>query len=460
MDYRIFFGVFAILGLFYLIFGYRAAQKLQTLDDYFLAQRNLGVFPLAIALIAVHFGSGVIIGTSDASYNIGLYGLHYVISISLGFILLALGIASRMRSLEVTTTAGIFTKRYNSHILTLGASVVSIASLIGILLAQMVGTRELMASLGVYSPWLFCIFWGIIIAYTMAGGLSAIVKSNIFQIVFIICVFFGIFGYELYSNFDIVAHIFSQPEPFTTPDIFSIHRIATIIIIPACYTLIEQDIAQNIFAARSQRTALVSACIASIFMLIFSCIPAYFGMKSRLLGVTLPEGANPLLHIFDLQYPSLIVVFAVYGIFAASISTADTILCAITSHVVEDFNLRTPTHAGNVRLAQVITLIIGMAAMIWSFRATSLLDVLINSYMIPIATIFVPLIVAYFTPRVSRYAAYASVFVGGGSLLLFKTYISLVLLPPEAASLCMSALAYTITWTLTPTVSSAPRKQQ
>lgn len=449
MDYRIFFGVFALLGIFYIIFGYRAAQKLKTLDDYFLAQRNLGIFPLAIALIAVHFGSGVIIGTSDDSFHIGLYGLHYVISISLGFIILALGVASRMRSLEVTTVAEIFTTRYHSRILTIGASLISIASLIGILLAQMVGTRELMASLGLYSPWLYCAFWAIIIGYTMAGGLSAIVKSNIFQIVFIICVFFGIFGYELVSNLDLVTHIFSQPEPFTTPDIFSLHRIITIIIIPACYTLIEQDIAQNIFAARSQRIAITSACIASIFMLIFACIPAYFGMKMRLLGTVLPEGANPLLYIFDLQYPSLVVVLAVYGIFAASISTADTILCAITSHVVEDFNLRTPTHAGNIRLAQVVTLIVGLGALLGSARATSLLDILISSYMIPIATIFVPLIVAYFTPRVSRYAAYASIIGGASALFLFKTYLPITLLPPEAGSLLVSAAAYAITWILT-----------
>lgn len=448
MNYLIFFSIFVILGLFYLLFGYQAAQKLKTLDDYFLAQRNLGIMPLAIALIAVHFGSGVIIGTSDDSFHIGLYGLHYVVGISLGFIILAFGVASRMRSLEVTTTAEIFTKQYHSRVLTVLASLVSIASLIGILLAQMVGTRELMTSLGLYSPWLFCAFWAIIVAYTMAGGLSAIVKSNVFQITFIICVFLSIFGYELYSNFDMVAHAFSQPDIFQVPDIFSIHRIITIVAIPACYTLIEQDVAQNIFAARSQRIALISAFIASIFMLLFSCIPAYFGMKTRLLGITLPEGANPLLYIFDQQYSSLVVILAVYGIFAASISTADTILCAITSHVVEDFNLRTSTDKGNVRLAQVITLTIGLVAMVWSFYATRLLDILINSYMIPIATIFIPLIVAYFTPRVSRYAAYASVIAGGGSLLLFKAYGSLVILPPEAASLIVSGIAYGITWIL------------
>ena len=450
MNYILFLGVFVVLGIFYLIFGYRAAQKLQNLDDYFLAQRNLGVMPLAIALIAVHFGSGVIIGTSDDSYAIGLYGLHYVISISLGFIILAMGVASRMRSLPVTTTPEIFSYRYNSSTLKIGASLVSIASLVGILLAQMVGTRELMTSLQLYSPWLYGIFWAIIIGYTMAGGLSAIVKSNIFQIVFIVCVFFGLFGYELYSNFDLVQHAFSQPEPFSTPDIFSIQRIITIILIPACYTLIEQDIAQNIFAARSQKIAVTSAFIASIFMLTFSCIPAYFGMKCRLLGIYLPAGANPLLHLFDQEYASWIVILAVYGIFAASISTADTILCAITSHVIEDFNIRTSSNRGNVRLAQVTTLGIGVATLIGSFYATSLLDILLNSYVIPIATFFTPLIVAYFTPRVSRYAAYASVIIGAIALITFKTYYMPILIPPEAAALLVSAISYAAVWIITP----------
>jgi len=446
MNYVLFFTVFAVLGVFYLIFGYQAAQKLQNLDDYFLAQRNLGIMPLSIALIAVHFGSGVIIGTSDDSFTMGLYGLHYIVSISLGFIILALGVAWYMRALPVTTTAEVFAYRYQSTPLKYGASLASICSLIGILLAQMVGTRELMASLHLYSPWLFTAFWAIIIGYTMAGGLSAIVKSNVFQIVFIVCVFCGLFGYELVTNFDMVYYAFSQPETFSALDTFSIHRIITFILIPACYTLIEQDIAQNIFAARSQNIAVISACIASFFMLSFSCIPAYFGMKSRLLGLDLPAGANPLLFLFDQEYPSWIVVFAVYGIFAASISTADTILCAITSHVIEDFKLRTSTAYGSIKLAQGTTLGIGVITLVASLYATSLLDILINSYMIPIATFFVPLVIAYITPRVSRYAAYASIICGGMSLIIFKTVYTIYVIPPEAASLLMSAAAYMLVW--------------
>jgi len=169
MNYPLFIGTFIVLGIFYVIFGYRAAQKLQNLDDYFLAHRNLGIISLAIALIGVHFGGGVIFATSNASYNIGLYGLHYVVGICLGFIILAAGVASRIQQLGVTTIAEVFTLRYKSPVLKYFCSALSIASLVGILLAQMVGTRTRMISLDVYSIWLYIAFWAIIIGYTMAG---------------------------------------------------------------------------------------------------------------------------------------------------------------------------------------------------------------------------------------------------------------------------------------------------
>jgi len=446
MNTFLFFSVFAILGLFYLVFGYKAAQKLQNLDDYFLADRNLGILSLSIALIAVHFGGGVIVGTSNQSFYIGLYSLAYIVGISVGFILLAAGIASRMQALGVTTIAEVFVTRYRSQVLKIACSLFSIISLTGILLAQMVGTRNIMHALQLYSPWLFIAFWAIIIGYTMAGGLSAIVKSNVFQIIFMASVFILLFLYEAYTDFAHVKHAFSQPDIFSVPDIFSTRQIITIILMPACYTLIEQDIAQNIFAARTQRIAIVSALIASIFMLAFSCIPAYFGMKARLLSYVVPEGANPLLYFFDQQYSPFIVVLAVYGIFAASISTADTILCAITSHIITDFRLRTPTNLGNVRLAQVMTLIMGMFTLIASFYAEDVISILTGSYMIPVATVFVPLVVTYFTRRVSTAAAYTSVILGGVSLPVLYQYPVIESIPPAALALTISAVGYMIVW--------------
>lgn len=432
------------MGIFYSIIGYRASKTIKTLDDYFLAGRKLGIFALTITLIATQLGGGVILGTSKESFTIGIYGLLYVASITLGFIILACGVAARLRAFNVHTTSELFELRYKSVFLKKCASLFSMISLCGLLAAQVVASRNLMLSLNVYHELFFIIFWVFVIGYTMLGGLRAVVNNDIFQLSFIIAVFCGIFIFELFTNswgvWNILAY---SPANFVLPEAFNTGRIFAILLIPACYSLIEQDIAQTLFAAKTPKVAVTGTFLAGLFMILFSCIPVYFGMKAQTLGLMVPEGANPLMFLFDTTYSPIIVALVVYGVFAAIISTADALLCAISSHLVQDFNLaKNSKHA--LGISKTVMGLVGVGTLFVGRYFTNIIDVIVGSYDIPVTTLFVPLMICYFTDKLSKTGAYLSIIFGLTGFIVFKVLKIYPVFSPEAVSLLLSACGYLI----------------
>src|SRR3989338_6896472 len=197
MSITLFLILLFSLTTIYFIIGLITSRKVTTVDDYFLANRQVGVLPLTFTLVATQLGSGLLLGTAARAYNIGLWGILYTLGISLGFLILGCGFAAKLQSLNITTTAEIFETRYKSYKLKLFASLVSIISLWGILVAQIIASHQLFISCGIDDPrWLIC-FWSLLIGYTMLGGLRSVIIIDTLQVAFILIIFAVVFYYAL-----------------------------------------------------------------------------------------------------------------------------------------------------------------------------------------------------------------------------------------------------------------------
>lgn len=117
MNTLLFLLFFIALGILYFILGIRAAKNVTTDSDYFVANRQLGIWQIACNLIATQLGGGMLLGTAASAYTIGLQGIFYTLGMALGFLLLACGIASRLQQFKVTTTAQLFQTQYKSPLL-------------------------------------------------------------------------------------------------------------------------------------------------------------------------------------------------------------------------------------------------------------------------------------------------------------------------------------------------------
>ncbi|MGB8366973.1 MAG: sodium:solute symporter family protein [Candidatus Babeliales bacterium] len=421
MDIILFLSLFTLFTFIYLTIGWIASQHITTMNDYFLANRSLGVTKVTFTLIATQLGGALLLGTSQEAYEKGLYGILLTIGMVLGFLLLGCGLAPRLRSLNVVTTAELFETKYHSSTLKKIASTLSITTMSGLLISQIVGSKLLLNNIAFMNEFLFIIFWCSIIFYTVIGGFNAVVLTDIFQVLLIITTFGGIFLYSIYHDPLSLTDLITAQKNFNTP--FSMRNMLAPILMPALFSLIEQDLAQRFFAARTKRIAFLSAFGSSIIILLFSFIPIYFGMKARLLALDIPLGYSPLLPVLKTMVNDFFLALALCSIIAAITSTADSLLCAISSNLAQDFDF---SFFGESPLkhAQYITAFIGIICLIFSYlMPPNMIIIILNSLELSVSCLLIPLLFCYFAQQVKKSAAIGSMIGGLIGFIVFRIWI-------------------------------------
>lgn len=443
MSITLFLTLLFSLTTIYFIIGLITSRKVHTVKDYFLANRQVSVLPLTFTLVATQLGSGLLLGTASRAYQIGLWGILYTFGISLGFLILGFGFAARLQSLNIATTAEIFETRYHSPKLKMFASLVSIISLWGILVAQVIASHQLFLSCGIQDPrWLIC-FWTLLIGYTMLGGLQSVIIIDTLQVVFILVIFSLVFYYALpvgsVKLFTMANLTKMQYYYFGKKHVLS--ALLPVVISSALFSLIEQDLAQKFFAARSALTATIAAFLASIIITLFACIPLFFGIFAKIKNIPVPAGVSPLLPFIEKISSETVYALIVCALIAAIASTADSLLCAISSHISQDFAIFLP-NSRKLFAAKFITFLTGACALGISFYITGdIISVLEHSYRFSISCLFVPTAIAYFTANVRQGAALVAIICGSVSFIAVQIFFTHSILQ-DIIPLALSLLGY------------------
>ena len=416
----LFYVTIIIFGLIYIALALLPRKKIKNKTDYFLAGRNLTVMKATCTLIATQLGAGLLLGTSQEAYKMGLYGLLFTFGVSIGLIILGCGIAGRLRALNIATTTQIFEMKYHSQWLRKIASLLVTFTLCGILVGNMVASKALFTSLHVQSDILFLIFWLFIVVYTMVGGLHAVVLTDLVQVLFVALVFIGVTLYSLcvsppHLSLDALKmaqeHFTGQLPPWS--------NLSIILLMPALFALFEQDLAQIFFASKTKRVATITAILTTLFILSFGLIPIYLGMQAKLIGITIAGNESPLLEMIRSLTGNFMVVMVACGVLAAIASTADALLCAIGANLTQDFDLSF-LHLSSLIESKVVTFAMGIIVLISSyFMPTDIIHILVKSYEVPVCCLLVSILFAYFRPAVRKWAGITSLIAGGGSLAFF-----------------------------------------
>ena len=183
------------------------------------------------------------------------------------------------------------------------------------------------------------------------------------------------------------------------------------------YTLIGQDFYQRLFAAKDAKTARNSAIIAGIILVIMSIPPVIMGMGAKALaGVEVGTESIPWV-IQNLMHP-VIGGIVLAAILAAIMSSADSLLTAATSHVVKDFWIELfhmdaiEDEKKLLRISRIATVIAGIVAIFIAMIAPSLITVIIWSYTLYTAAVFVPVLGGVLWKRATGAGALAAL-IGG-----------------------------------------------
>lgn len=410
--------------------GKRAASKTKTHEDYFLMGRHIGFMPLTMTLLATQVGGGALMGAAEEAYTRGWGVLFYPIGMVAGMLALGLGYGAKMRSLDLTTVPEIFEKIYKSPRLRQIASLLSIASLFFILVGQGIAARKFFFSIGMNGNLLFILFWSILILYTAMGGLRAVVSTDVLQAGFILIAF----GIAYFSSFSSTLPAISSSLPIqeSTPWL-------AWLLMPFLFMLIEQDMGQRCFAAKSPRTVSLAALSAALLLFAVSFGPIYFGMQAGRLGIVIPPGSSVLIASVKVLTNPFIATILICAVLMAIVSTADSLLCSISSNIACDF----PSLKNSLFLSRTITCLVGMMTLLLAFLFSNVVSMLMFSYQLSVNVLFVPVTMAVLTKNPHKNSAIIAMFTG------FLCFVALQRwnppFPKEIFSLLLSFGGFSIT---------------
>jgi SSS family solute:Na+ symporter len=440
MNIFIFIGALFLLQIVCLIVGKKAsANAINNQEDYFLAGRTVRFFPLLMTLIATQIGGGIILGSAEEAYRYGWYVILYPLGTSLGLFVLALGIGKRMMEFPISTVAQLFEVVYKSTKLRKVASVLSMVSLFLILIAQVIASKKFMVSLGVEQNLLFVAFWGIVILYTVTGGLKAVVATDIIQATFFIGVFAMCFGYSLWMAPEntMTAAYSGVSQDFE----FDATKLCGWLMIPLLFMVIEQDMGQRCFSAKSGKTVSWASGIAALCTLAICVVPLFYGILGRSMMIAVPEGSSVLMTVIRETTTPTLTAFVGVAVLAAIISTADSLINAISSNFTQDFDFKMFKEGKGVGSTKWITFGIAIASLLCSFAFNNVVDLLVLSYELSVSALFVPIFAALILRKGNKASALYSILLGAISFAILR-FVPATFLPKEVTSLVFSALGF------------------
>lgn len=438
MNTTVFIGMLALLQLICLWAGKRASKNLNNQEDYFLAGKEVRLFPLMMTFIATQIGGGLVLGAAEEAYQFGWTVLLYPLGACLGFVVLALGVGKKLAKFEVSTVAELLEVAYGSALLKRAASVLSIISLFMILIAQVIASRKFMVSLGVDYSVLFLLFWAIVILYTSMGGLKAVVSIDIVQALFFIAVFSFGFAYILLTgsfSLDAVVQSGWSGDQFA----LNLSKMSGWLLMPLLFMVIEQDMAQRCFAARSPKIVSRATAYAALCTLAICTIPVFLGILGKQMEIPIPAGSSVFMVVASALTNPILGACLGCAVLMAILSTAISLLNAVSSNLAQDFEF-TRSEKKGVRRARYITSGIGFLAVGGSFFAGSIVDLLIQSYELSVYCLFIPVAAALFKTRGHSLSAWMAVIFGGIGFG-FTRFISPEI-PKEFFCIFLSALGY------------------
>ena len=437
MDISLFILFIFLLQLVCFFVGKSSSKGVKTQDEYFLAGKGIRFFPLMMTFLATQVGGGLILGAAEEAYQFGWAVLLYPLGATLGLILLGIGVGRKLAEFQVSTVAQIFETVYRSKVLKKVASILSIVSLFMIFVAQIIASKKFMVSLGVENEILFFLFWGIVILYTAMGGLKAVVSTDVVQAAFFMFAFFVCAFYVIFSGNEALGAIGNSLASFGSIQ----DKFCGWLFMPLLFMVIEQDMGQRCFAADSPKIVSKATLWAAFCTFIVSVIPVFLGIVAKNSGITLQEGSSVLMSVVQQFTTPAISALVGCAIFAAIISTADSLLNAIGSNLSQDFNFSF-LKKDTIYASQLLTVVIAVIGMYVSFSFNNVVDLLILSYELSVSCLFVPIFLALFKKQGNTISATLAIAFGLIGFVGFRIVTPAI--PKEVLTVLFSLFGYII----------------
>ncbi len=429
--------VTAMLGV-----GFFFMRRNKGSDDYYVGGRNMNSLHVGLSVVATDVGGGFSIGLGGLGFAIGMSGSWMLFTGLLGAWLSAVVLIPRVKDTKAfqhfQTFPEIFGYLFDKKVALL-AGIISAIGYIGFTSSQLLAGAKLASEtfddLGLQSALLFM---GVIaIVYTVMGGLKAVIYTDTVQWIILMSglIFIGIpLSYSAVGGWEGITSTVG-PEFLSFTNV-SWQELANwgITIIPIWF--VGMTLYQRIYACRDKETAKRAWFYAGLFewpimalMGVSLGLLARVGVDSGLLGAMDAGTMDPELglpRLLSTVLPVGLMGLMMSAYFSAILSTADSCLMASSGNVVSDiighFKKLDRDSTGFLRLSQLLTLGLGVLALLIALAMTRVLDLMLLSYAFMVSGLLVPIVGGLIFRARNSLAAFLSMILGGSTTLFLQLH--------------------------------------
>ena len=427
--------IFVVYFLTVLLIGIFARTRWKsTPESYFLADRKLGTLVLLGTMVATNFSAFTVFGTSGAGYRDG-YAFFPIMGFGTGFMAVTFWIIGRRirrvgRERGIVTPPELIRSLYGSPLLSsLFALVMIVFTIPYLALQPMAAGYALEELLGLPYVWGCILVTGIIVLYTLRGGMRAVAWTDLFQgTVMVIMLFVSLVivvrhhGGLLTANQKIlsaVPELFSRPGALGkyTPGIW----LSFLMLWFFCDPMFPQ-LFQRFFSARSDRTISRIMLFYPVICSVVFFMPIAIGVMGRLtfpdlVGKQADRILPMLLTAISGDVMATLVIAA--GL-AALMSTMDSQLLTLSSIFTRDLlPLVRGQKSANSLSGRGFVICLSLAGLALAYRPPDTILQIATQTFTGLAVLFPTVIFGLYLKRVYAPAAIASILCGEGALLAF-----------------------------------------
>ncbi|MCF8331089.1 MAG: sodium:solute symporter family protein [Bacteroidales bacterium] len=416
------------------------SSRRQKEEDYLIAGRNMSLYGFMASVVASYIGGAAIVAYTAFVYQFGLAAMMVFVGTAIGF-LVFIPYALKLRKISYEkkfyTLSDWFYFNYDKKTGLLSALILFVVYF-GMLLNQFIAGSSILHSISGWSYETALIFSSLIITiYLMAGGFRSVIKTDMFQY-FVLLVLFILIGYLLMHEGESRAVDFYQKSNMKFSDAVSFIFFGVFIIFQSA------EYWQRVYAAKNKKVIKQGFIGSSVLVLITGLALTFIGMAARTGNADL-DANHAIAYGLSDMLPTPMLGFGLILIFAAIMSSADTIIFVLASSLAEDyfghFSKKEKTPKRLMKQTRIFILLFGIGgfALAWFFR--DIIEVL--KFITGLGFTIIPGIIGSFHWKISSRAIFIS-FLSGLIYIFVIILLGVLRIEAAVASILVAAIALTI----------------
>jgi SSS family solute:Na+ symporter len=414
----------------------RSQKESSESESFMAADRDMNLLQTTASTAATDIGGGFSIALAGLGFTIGISGSWLAAASALSVILASFLLVPKVKRwadrVKGLTTGDLFAARFDQRTGTMAAVVIALAWFAFVGGQIIAGGKLLQVTLGMDLTLAIFLAGTVILAYTVMGGLKAVIYTDVFQMVIlllgVVFLLVPIGLYEIGGWNAMAEKLAASPETayMMNWDNVSWKEMLGWVFAVLPIWFISIAALQRIIAARDEKTARRAFLLTGIPIEwpLFAIGSTLVGMFARILTpeLTDPELATPTMILMLLPVGITGVVIAAY--IAAIMSTADSCLIGpvtiFTHDIYRKYIKPDASDRQMMRVARTLTIVLGVLAVLLAYQVPNILDLVLFAYTFGAAGLFFPMLGLLFWRRTTAKGAFWSMVLGGASAVAWS----------------------------------------